>query len=145
MPNLVFCEHVQPALVGRFAIRNDALFSVNNFLTLLTSASKLAVGIAGIGTLAGAATLVASVHAFYKFYCDIVSQGFVLSDEQLAVVGVLRDMEKAATSDEIAKHMRSNIGTDAIEKALAGFKRTSDAARGFIVQDEKARWSIVDL
>ena len=95
-------RQLHPALIGHFAIRNDELVNMEMFLSLLKNATELAAGIAGIHTLAGVAAVTDALNGLYKFYRNIVAKGFVLSKDQLAVVGTLRDLGAATTAQSHA-------------------------------------------
>jgi hypothetical protein len=137
-------RQLQPALVGRFAIRNDELLNTATFLSLLKNATELAAGIAGIHTLAGVAAVTDALNGLYKFYSNIVAKGFVLSKDQLAIVGTLRDLG-AATTPQIAEHVKKSLNTQTIEEILALFSRDREPERGFILKDETGRWRIDGL
>jgi hypothetical protein len=137
-------RHFAPALVGKFAIRNDALFNLRNFLRLITAALNLVVGLSGISTLAGAAATVDALHALYTFYLETKEQGFILTPEQLAVVGILRDLGKAKPA-EISARLKLKIEPADVEAILEGFRRTDNRRTGFTVRDKSGLWSLSGL
>jgi hypothetical protein len=140
-PGEALPRQLQPALIGRFVIRDDELLNIETFLSLLKSATKLAVGLAGIATLAGVAAVTDALHGLYRFYCDIVAKGFVLSKDQLAVIATLRDL-RAATTAQIAERVQERINSETIDEVLASFSRECEPKRGFISKDETGRWHI---
>lgn len=137
-------KQLQPALVGHFAIRNDELLNVETFLSLLKNATKLAVGIAGIATLAGVASVTDALHGLYRFYCAVVAKGFVLSDDQLAVLGTLRDLSPTTTA-QIVERLEKRICAERIDEILASFSREREPKRGFVSKDATGRWFIDGL
>jgi hypothetical protein len=137
-------RQLQPALVGRFAIRNDELLNAATFLSLLKNVTELAAGIAGIHTLTGVAAVTDALNGLYKFYRNIVAKSFVLSKDQLAVVGTLRDLGTATTA-QIAERVKKSLKSETIEEILALFSRDREPERGFILKDGTGRWRIDGL
>ncbi len=137
-------RQLQPALIGRFAIRNDELLNIETFLSLLKNATKLAVGIAEITTLAGVASVTDALHSLYKFYGDVVARGFVLSKDQLAVVATLREL-RAATTAQLMERVQDGISSESVEQIFSTFSREREPNRGFISKDETGRWLIEGL
>ena len=135
---------VQPALVGRFAIRNDLLFSVESFFALAKSAAKLAVGIAGITTLPGAATIADALFDIYKLYIHVTEKGFKLSDSQFAVITSLQKLN-IATTHELAACLSTDFSEEQIETILITFTHESNGGKGFISKDDNGRWRIEGL
>jgi hypothetical protein len=137
-------RQLHPALVGHFAIRNDQLFNIETFLSLLKNVTELAVGIAGIATLTGVASLTDALHGLYKFYGNLVARGFVLSKDQFAIVATLRDLG-AATTVQLMERVQGRMSSELVEDILASFSREREPNRGFISRDETGRWLINGL
>ncbi|MCA1500509.1 hypothetical protein [Bradyrhizobium sp. NBAIM14] len=104
----VLPRQLQPALVGRFVIRNDVLLSLETFLSLLKTVTKLVAGFAGVGTPAGIAAITDGIHGLYKAYTEIVAKGYKLTDDQFAVIAALRQLGDA-TSSEIDKYLQKPL------------------------------------
>jgi hypothetical protein len=135
-------RHLHPALVGHFAIRNDALINLETFLALLKSATKLAVGLAEYNTLGGVAATADALHGLYKFYTDVKGKGFFLTNDQLAVVTLLRELG-SATTEQLAERVRPLSGQ--IETILNSFSRETSPTNGFVSRDVDRRWRIDGL
>ena len=136
--------HVSGALAGRYAIRNDELLSVAVFLDLLKSAARLAVGIAGLTTLAGAGAAIDGLHSFYKVFKDIKAKSFALSDAQFAAVTTLRILG-SATAEEIASKAGGPMSPDQVDSALGALAVSDAQTHGVTRRDEAGRWSLVNL
>lgn len=138
-------SQLQPALVGHFAIRNGELLNINNFLELLVAGSKLAVGIATINRMEGAATAADALHSIYKLYRKIIGHGFQLSDEQLVVIKTLKDLKSSATSSDVARRITQTVDPTTVEAILAAFEITKCRPMGFTVRDDQGRWTVTEL
>lgn len=137
-------RQLHPALVGRFAIRNDELLNIQTFLSLVKNATKLAAGISGYATLAGVTAIADALYGFYTFYKEIIAKGFLLSNDQLEVIASLREL-RAATTAEIAERLQKHLPDASVDEILASFSRARQPERGFVSRDESGRWIIKGL
>jgi hypothetical protein len=133
----------QPALVGRFAIRDDVFLNVSNFLALLSAAAKLCIGISSIHSLAGASSTLGAIESVYKLFCTIRDRSFILTEEQLAVVLALREL-KSASIREIAERMGGPATSLQVETALKALECTKEQPSGFTVR-QGDRWMVKGL
>lgn len=135
---------VQPLLVGSYVIRHDVLLSADHFLTLLKSALKVAVGIAGIKSLAGGAAIADGIYGLYKFYIEVEAKGFHLSEFDLAVVSVLRELQ-IASATEVASRLSIESSSQRAEAILASFQKSDLNPFGFTIRNENGMWSLVGV
>jgi hypothetical protein len=132
------------ALVGHFAIHNDVLMSLENFLSLLKSASRVILGISEIDSISGKAALVDGLQSFYTTYCNIIKKGFILSSEELQIISILKQLG-TATVDTIVERLGKELPTPEIELILKKYECTNEQLSGFTHCDEHGFWKIEGL
>jgi hypothetical protein len=137
-------RQLQPVFVGNYAIRNDVLVSLENFLALLKNVSRVILGVSDFNSNSGKAALADGLQGLYTTYCNIIRQGFILSAEELQIISILKQLG-AATVDTIVERLGKELPTPEIELLLKKYEYTNEQPSGFTHCDEHGFWKIEGL
>ena len=131
--------------IVRYVVRDDLLYSFENFIDLLKNALNFSIGLAAIlsreGVPSGVKSIVDAVHGLAGMSRRVTAQGFRLTPQEFAVVAALRERGQAS----IEQLCQDLIGMDAgsTEKALAAYEQTENRKAGFTKRIDDRTWTLV--
>lgn len=127
------------AIIGNYVVRNEHLFSLQNFLKIVKAGVKLLVGFSASGSLAGWGATSTSLLDAYNLYNAVRDRGFVLSEVQLLLVTKIRDSGPIHT-DSLRQSVPRSIADLDIDALLLPLV-TSDENPDGVLQKNDGIWS----
>jgi len=131
------------AILGSFVVRNENLYSLQNFLKIVEAGTKLLSDFSGAASLVGWGAISASLLDIYNIFNAIREKGFELNEAQLVLFTLIKD-SGPLHADSMRQSIPRNIADLDIEELLSPLV-ISDANPNGVLQNKDGVWFAIGV